>query len=128
MRFTFDGFAKFYRGITCRSLDQGWNNDTAAVLSAVAAVMRMDATQEPRVIGGLRIGGRPAAMLVSRFNGRWGAVAVAPAGDLALAGLFAPTARDLERVWRQWTAMLAAARLFEPVGCAMVADASPNDD
>jgi hypothetical protein len=40
---------------------------------------------------------------------------VAPAEDLVIAGLCAPTARRLEQVWREGMAMLASVRLPEPV-------------
>ncbi len=53
-------------------------------------------------------------MIASRRADRWFALVVAPGQDLAIAGVSAPTARDLDRVWRRWKAMVAAAAPPDP--------------
>ncbi len=127
MRLPFGQFEELHRLTTARVLADGWQSDEAAVLSAAAAFFHMDPRRQPLYVERVRVGDRPAVMAVSRRRSDWAALAVAPADDLVIAGLCAPTIRDLERVWRQWMAVLAAARLPEPVRSATVAAAS-NDE
>ncbi len=118
MRLSFEDYAELHHLATRRSLGRGWHDDEAGVVSAVAAHFNMDAGRDSGSADRVWIADRPAAMVVSRCRGRWAAVVVAPAEDLILAGVCAPTARDLERVWTQWMAMIAGVRLPEPVRLA----------
>jgi len=49
-------------------------------------------------------------MVARRYRG-WGSVVAAPGADLANLHLYAPTERDLRRVWTRWIAMVRSARL-----------------
>ncbi len=116
MRMSFEDFAELHHLATRRSLGRSWHDHEAALLSTVAARFRMDARRALVSVERVRIGSRQATMLASRCGDKWMALAVAPADDLVIAGMCAPTAKDLKRVWKEWMAMLAAARLIEPGG------------
>jgi hypothetical protein len=114
MRFAFAEFAELYLEMAHRRLPDRWHDDEAGVVSAVATVFGMGGALERPPAERLQMGRRPALLTVSRCRGQWIALAVAAGTDLAVAGLSAATAADLQRAWRPWKAMVAAARLREP--------------
>jgi hypothetical protein len=114
MCFALAEFARLYLEMAHRPLPDRWHDDEAGVASAVATVFGMGGALERPPAERIHIGGRPASLLTAYCRGQWTAVVIAAGDDLAIAGLCAPTARDLQRAWRSWKAMVAAARLREP--------------
>ncbi len=93
-------------------LDRAWRTDERRILAEVGRYLGMHG-----VPAGTRIelAGRPGAMLLARRGGGWGAAVVAPAlDDFVVFHLYAPTERDLRRVWRRWTAMAGMVELRDP--------------
>lgn len=114
LRLDWRDFEMLYGSRFGRPPGAGWRDDEAGMLTAVAAWFGGDDARRQTEAERLQLGARPAVVIVSRRGQEWSVVAVAPGEDLALLGVQAPTSGDLDRVWKQWKAMVAAVRLAEP--------------
>ena len=96
------------------SPEDGPREYPAPVLGPVAAYLGMHVDAADAHVERVSLGGRSALMMVApRYDG-WGAVVVAPAEDLVILHLFAPTADARRRVWSRWMAMVRGALLRGP--------------